>query len=64
MIMSVKDLINLLNKFDEKQYVMINADRKGLQSINDVISVKLFEDDVEECVLLDGFLKGDSDEII
>lgn len=64
MIMSVKDLINLLSRFDEKQYVMINADRKGLQSINDVISVKLFEDDKEECVLLDGFLKGDSDGIM
>lgn len=64
MIMNVKELINLLKDFDEKKYVMINVEKKGLQSIDNVISVKLFEDDTEECILLNGFLRSDSDGII
>lgn len=64
MIMKVKDLLNLLNEFDENQEVMLNIESRGLQSISNVISVKLFEDDKEECVLLNGFLRGDSNEIM
>jgi len=59
MIMKVKDLLKLLNKFDDNQGIMLNVESKGLQIISDVISVKLFEDDKEECILLNGTLKSE-----
>lgn len=56
MIMTKNKLVDKLNEFDN-QDVVINVSRAGLQSIKEIKSVKLMEDDKENVILLEGSLK-------